>query len=49
MTTVTKVTMGSRASGRGDVRGWSSSTHPNGEAQMSQWRPMPESATIRTA
>ena len=42
-------TIGSSASGRGAVSGWSSSTQPSGVTQRSQARPVPESATIRSA
>ena len=47
--TAVKTTIGTRARGWGAVRGWSSSTQPSGDAQISPWRPTPASAIIRTA
>ena len=34
-----KATIGRKARGWGEVRGWSSSAQPSGEAQISPWRP----------
>ena len=41
--------MGRKARGCGEVRGWSSSTQPNGETQTSPWSPTPASAIRRRA
>ncbi len=44
-----KPTIGRKARGCGEVRGWSSSTQPKGEAQISPWKPTPASAIRRRA
>ena len=44
-----QATIGKKAKGWGEVKGWSSSTQPRGEAQISPWSPTPASAMTAAA